>query len=130
MSSVFVSSSTPPPSGPQAPEGGDTIRSMQAARNFKRSEKLFFQFYVYNVVRDATSAHDVVFQAQIKAGEKLVGASKPRPVALETKDGTPLPETNEMGLDALTPGPYELRVLVVDRTTNVSVQRTLDFTVE
>jgi len=79
---------------------------------------------------DPASSHDVVFQAQIRAGDKLVGASKPRPVALETKEGTPLPETNEMGLDALSPGPYELRVLVVDRTTNVSVQRTLDFTVE
>jgi hypothetical protein len=46
------------------------------------------------------------------------------------KDGVLLPETNGMALDGLPPGPYELRVVVVDRKANVTAQRNIDFLLE
>ncbi len=116
MSSVFLSTA------------GGSLRSVQARRRFKRTENLLFQFYVYNAPE--ASDRDVVFQAQIWTGQKLVAASKPRPVALERKDTVPLPESNGMGLETLTAGAYELRVLVVDRKTGAAARRALDFTVE
>ena len=81
-------------------------------------------------VLDDQGASDVVLQAQIWFGGKTIAASRPRPVALQKRDGTPVPETNEMPLDGLAPGLYELRVVVVDRKANATVFRKVDFTVE
>jgi hypothetical protein len=41
-----------------------------------------------------------------------------------------LPESNGMSLSDLTPGKYELRVVVVDRKANATAHRGVDFTVE
>jgi hypothetical protein len=87
-------------------------------RRFRRGESLYFQLYVYNVVPDASGAIDVVLQAQIRSGDKLIAASKPQPVVFQQKDGVPLPQSNGMSLDGFEPGRYELRVVVVDRRAN------------
>jgi hypothetical protein len=49
---------------------------------------------------------------------------------MESKDGVPLPETNGMSLQELTPGDYELRVVVVDRRPNTTLNRSVALTVE
>jgi len=71
-----------------------------------------------------------VFQAQIWSKGKVVAASKPRPASLQSKDGVPVPETNGMSLQELTPGDYALKVVVVDRKANATLARSVDFTVE
>ena len=96
------------------------------AARFERDRSLTFQFYVYN----AEDAREVVLQAQVLLGDQVIAASKPRNAALETRSGVPLPETNTMPLDGLAPGPYRLRVVVVDHETNATVHRDVDFTVE
>jgi hypothetical protein len=40
-----------------------------------------------------------------------------------------IPQGNGMGLEGLEPGPYELRVVVVDRKANATASRAIDFTV-
>jgi VWFA-related protein len=97
---------------------------------FKPTDRLSFQIYVYNPLVDDKGARDVVLQAQIWSAGKAIAASKPQPVTLQTKDGAPVPETNEMPLDGLAAGPYELRVVVVDRKANATIFRKVDFTVE
>jgi VWFA-related protein len=97
---------------------------------FKPTDRLSFQIYVYNPLVDDKGARDVVLQAQIWSGGKAIAASKPQPVTLQTKDGAPVPETNEMPLEGLAAGPYELRVVVVDRKANATIFRKVDFTVE
>jgi hypothetical protein len=119
-SSVFLSSS---------PAAADALRDAQMARRFKRGDTLHFQVYVYNPAVDA-GASDVVLQAQLRSADKLIGASKPEPVAFQEKDGAPLPYTNSMSLAGMTPGLYQLRVVVVDRKANVNAVRNVDFTLE
>jgi VWFA-related protein len=128
LSSVFLATSAKPAGGPAADGAGvgETLRDVQVSRSFKRGEGLYFQLYVYNVAPDA----DVVLQAQIRSGEKLVGASKPQPVTVQQKDGVLLPQSNGMSLEGFASGRYELRVVVVDRKTNLTVFRAIDFTVE
>lgn len=117
MSGVFVSSSS-------------SASGASPQRRFKHDDTLSFQIYVYNPRVDDKGASDVVLQAQIWSGGKTIAASRPRPVALQTRDGTPVPETNEMPLEGLAPGPYELRVVVVDRKADATVFRKVEFTVE
>lgn len=108
----------------------DAVRA-QALRRFARDSGIDFQVYAYNVTGAGTSASDAVLQAQVwtPAG-KTLAASKPVPLRLERKDGTVLPETNTIGLAGLEPGAYELRVVVVDRKTNATATRRLDFAIE
>jgi hypothetical protein len=71
----------------------------------------------------------VVLQARIWGGGKVI-AAKPTPVAFEKKDGAPLPETNSLPLEGRSTGPYELRVVVVDRKAGLQATRKVDFTIE
>jgi VWFA-related protein len=129
LSGVFLSSAAPAP-GAAAGTAGETLRDVHVQRRFRKGESLYFQLYVYNVARDAAGATDVVLQAQLWSEGKVIAASKPEPVRLQTKDGTPLPETNSLPLDGLAPGPYELRLVVVDRKAKVQTARRVDFTLE
>jgi VWFA-related protein len=128
LSSLFVSAAAGAGSG--ASGGDEALREAQLPRRFKRSDSLYFHLYVYNALVDETGATDVVLQAQIRSGGEPIAASKPLPVATQRKDGLPLPESNGMSLQDLAPGPYELRVVVVDRKANAAAHRSVDFTVE
>ena len=132
MSGVFLSSSAPASASAVAggPGGSEMLRDSHALRRFKPGERLYFQFYVYNPLVDEKGVSDVVLQAQILSGGKVLAASKPQPAALQKKDGVPVPETNGMPLESLAPGSYELRVVVVDRRVNVTAFRRVAFTVE
>jgi VWFA-related protein len=129
LSGVFLSTSE---SAAGPPGSGDTeaLRDVQTFRRFKAKDNVYFQLYVYNVLGGSEGASDVVLQAQILSGGKPIAASKPQPITLQTKDGVPLPQSSGMGLEGLTPGPYALRIVVVDRKANVTVHRDVDFTVE
>lgn len=121
LSGVFLSTGT---------AGGDALQIADAKRRFKRTDNLYFQVHVYNAARDDKGASDVVLQAQIRSQGKIVAASKPRPAALESKDGVLLPETNGMSLQELAPGDYELRVVVVDRKTDTTLNGKVQLSVE
>jgi len=117
VSSLFISTS-----------GEDADAHM--LRSFKPRSTLTFQIYVYNPSLDEKGARDVVLQAQIWGGGKVIAASKPTPVAFEKKGEAPLPETNSLPLEGLSAGPYELRVVVVDRKAGLQAMRKVDFTIE
>jgi hypothetical protein len=131
LSSVFLSSSPSVSLDPgwHAASEGLPLRDSHALRRFKRSDELYFQFYVYNPRVDADGASDALIQAQIWAQSKVAAASKPQPATLLVKDGAPIPQGNGMSLDSLEPGLYELRIVVVDRKTNATASRAIDFTV-
>ena len=132
LSGVFLSSS--PTSGGGAASkpatGALATRDAHALRRFKRTDGLYFQFYVYNPTVDDQGACDAVIQAQIWSQSKVVAASKPQPATELVKGGASLPQANGMSLDSLDPGLYELRIVVVDHKANVTASRSIDFTVE
>jgi VWFA-related protein len=130
MSGVFLSSASTDKAQAAATGGTEPLRDAQVQRRFKRSESLYFQLYVYNPLLDDTGSSDVVLQAQIWSGEKVVAASKPQPVDFRQEGVVPLPQTKGMDLSGLATGPYQLRVVAVDRRANTTVRRDLDFTVE
>jgi VWFA-related protein len=121
LSSVFVSSS---------PSGVGTEVAQPGTRRFKRGGGIYFALYVYNPKADDQGKTDVVLQVQLNAADKLVAASKPQPVTFQQKDGVPIPESNGMSLEGLEPGPYQLKVVVVDKLASATVFRKVDFTLE
>jgi hypothetical protein len=126
LSGLFLSTATPKAAG----AGGEDLRDVQALRRFKNRDSLFFQVYVYNLRGEAEGASDAVLQAQLRQGETLVAASQPQPIKLERKDGALLPQTNGMPLESLPRGSYQLRVVVMDKKANATVNRQVDFTIE
>jgi hypothetical protein len=120
LSSVFLSSS--------ASEIGTDAAA--GARRFKRGDSLYFALYVYNPTSNDKGATDVVLQAQLSAADKMVAASKPQPVTFQEKDGAPVPQSNGMSLEGLPPGPYQLKVVVVDKVASATAFRKIDFTLE
>jgi VWFA-related protein len=125
LSSVFLSATRQ-----ETAAGAQDMRDAHTLRRFRSRDQLYFQFYIYNAHTDERGVSDVVFQAQIWSGARVVAASKPKPAALQMNGGAPLPETNGMALAGIAPGRYELRVVVVDRTASASVSRNVDFTIE
>jgi VWFA-related protein len=132
LSSLFLSATAAPSAGVAGAAAGsdETLLDMQLLRRFKRGATAYFQMYVYNVVPDGSGATDVVLQAQILSSGRVLAASKPQAVVFEQKGGVPLPQSNGMSLEGLEPGPYELRVVVVDRKANATAFRSVDFTIE
>jgi VWFA-related protein len=131
LSGVFLSSSPSNAGGTAsgAAAGAPSLREAHTLRQFKRTDGLYFQFYVYNPAVDAQGASDAVIQAQIWSNSKVIAASKPQPATLLVKDGAPVPQANGMSLETLAPGPYELRIVVVDKKANATAFRSIDFTV-
>jgi hypothetical protein len=125
MSSLFLSTPSGKSGDPQA-----SLRDVQALRRFERNGSLYFQSYIYNAQVDDKGARDVILQAQIWSGSEMVAASKPQPPRFQEKNGAPTPETNGMSLQGLKPGPYELKVVVVDHLADAEVSRNIDFTIE
>ena len=131
LSGLFLSASSGPAAGSAAAQGaGEALYDHQISRRFKSAESLYFQLYVYNPLTDPSGSSDVVLQAQIWSAGKVVAASKAQAVALRREKGILAPETEEMSLAGLTPGPYSLKVVVVDRKAQVTASRSVDFTVE
>ena len=133
LSSLFLSTTAASSGAGATAEAagvGEALRDVQLLRRFARGASVYFQLYVYNVLADEAGASDVVLQAQIRSGDKLLAASKPQPLSFQQKGGVPLPQTNGMSLEGLDPGRYDLRVVVVDRRANATAYRSVDFTVE
>jgi hypothetical protein len=130
LSSVFLSAS-PAAQGDEGPgvEVGEALQDVQALRQFRASDSLYYKVYVYNAARDAGGASDVVLQSQILSARRAPFASKPQQALLREKDGAFQPEEDGIPLLGLVPGRYELRIVAADRKTNAVASRSIDFTV-
>jgi VWFA-related protein len=118
----------PQPAG-NAQNGYAPLRS-SATRRFKRGSAVDFMVFAYNA-KIEKNATDLVIQSQVYSGSKLVYAS---PLAKmntpENADLQRLPYAARISLEDFTSGPYELRLVVIDRSTKATAFRRVYFTVE
>jgi VWFA-related protein len=112
---------------PDKPEGP---RDVQAVKRFRPSDTLYFQLFIYNAARDAAGAGDVLLQAQLWAGPRMVSSSPSVPVTLAPGTDTPTAYGSRFPLAGLAPGSYELRVMVSDRRSGQNQVRRVSFLVE
>jgi VWFA-related protein len=104
----------------------------QVARRFKSGASFDFSIFAYNAKANSEGETDLVVQAQIFSGSKVIFAS---PLAKmeappDMRGENYAPYAARLSLDKFEPGAYELRMLVIDRIAKVSAKRTLTFVVE
>jgi VWFA-related protein len=101
-----------------------------AARRFKKGAAIDFMVFAYNAKVEKNTA-DLVIQSQVFSGSKLVYASPIAKMTIpESVDLQRIPYAARISLDEFNPGPYELRVVVIDRLTKATAFRRVYFAVE
>jgi len=105
------------------------LRDVQASRRYPRGANLYYVAYAYKARRDDTDGTDVVTQAQVWGHDRPQGASPVQSVAFED-ESRPASVSGRIALEGLGPGDYELRVFVVDRKSQTTVQKRVAFTIE
>ncbi len=103
------------------------LKDVQARRRYERGANLYYVAYAYNPPRDDSGVADGVSQAQVWAGDRPQGVSPPEPL---TFDGHTASISGRIALEGLAAGAYELRLLVVDRKAQTTVQKRVVFTIE
>ena len=94
---------------------------MQASRWFARGANLYYVASAYKTQRSEPDGTDVVTQAQVWAHDRPQGASPVQSVVFED-DGGPASVSGRIALEGLEPGEYELRLFVVDRKSQTTLQ--------
>ncbi|MGH9841660.1 MAG: hypothetical protein ACREEM_23150, partial [Blastocatellia bacterium] len=111
-------------------ETGYQLQFTSASRKFKRDTSFDFMVFAYNA-RNEKTAPDLVIQSQVYSGSKLVFAAPVvKMITPETADQQRIPYAARIMLDSFTAGEYELRLVVVDRSTKATTSRRVNFTVE
>ena len=110
----------------------EVSKPTQVARRFKRGSSFDFTVFAYNAKSDAKGQIDLVLQAQVFSGNKVVFATPLSKMSLpvEDKSGLFVPYAARVSLESFEPGKYELRLVVIDRVTKTSARRTINFVIE
>ncbi|HWP52980.1 MAG TPA: VWA domain-containing protein [Pyrinomonadaceae bacterium] len=96
---------------------------------FARSGKLGYWFFVYNAKRDAVGATSLMIQSQVERDGKVMLSSPQRKVNQAGPDPDRIPFGDELALQTLAPGTYDLRVTITDSMAGTSVTQMIDFVV-
>ncbi|MEP7273205.1 MAG: VWA domain-containing protein [Acidobacteriota bacterium] len=101
----------------------------QALRRFAIGTDVDFLLFAYNAqLKDGRT--DLVLQTQVFSGSKLIYSSPLSKIPSEGAiDIARLPYAARLSLTGFEPGDYELRVVVIDRTSKQSADRRANFTV-
>jgi VWFA-related protein len=101
-----------------------------ATRRFKKGGAVDFMVFAYNAKVEKNTA-DLVIQSQVFSGSKLVYASPITKMTIpESADLQRIPYAARISLEEFNLGPYELRLVVIDRVTKTTTFRRVYFTVE
>ncbi|MDX2034062.1 MAG: VWA domain-containing protein [Blastocatellia bacterium] len=133
VSSILLSASenaanTPASTAPG--EKGYQMRATSVTRRFKRGTSLDFLVFTYNASA-GKGLPDLVIQSQVYAGSKLVYASPLAKMTVSTdSDLQRIPYAARISLEEFTVGDYELKLVVIDRSTKATTSRRINFSVE
>lgn len=112
------------------PSGSYTPRPSSASRRFKSGGDVDLLLFVYNAKSEQNTV-DLAIQTQIFSGSKQVFATPLMKIAVaQDSELQRIPFAARLPLKALSPGQYELRLMVIDRLTKVTAHRQVNFTVE
>jgi len=108
-----------------------TMNPTTAKRRFPQKSKIDFLIFTYNASTSEKSSPDVVVQAQVYSGSKLVYASPLAKMTITPEtDLERIPYAARVDLKDFGPGEYELRVVAIDRATKETAYRSVYFQVE
>lgn len=130
LSGVLLSAGKQEQSDLQLAQNSYTPQPSTAIRRFKTGGAIDFMVFAYNAKVEKNGV-DLVIQSQVYAGSKLVYASPLAKMATpQNADLQRIPYAARISLGGFNPGPYELRLLLIDRLTKATTSRRVYFTVE
>ncbi|MDX6528525.1 MAG: hypothetical protein QOH41_815 [Blastocatellia bacterium] len=97
---------------------------------FSRRTRLGYWMFIYNAKRDQAGAPNLTAQTHVLRDGQVVLASPQRKLNQSGSDPDRIPFGEEMALQTLAPGRYDLRVTVTDSIAGTSVTQTVDFEVQ
>lgn len=113
-------------------EGDAPPRPVGNGHVFVRAIPVEFTLFACNAKGDSGRHADVVFGMVVRAGERMVAEDPPFVVTVPITEARPprVGFSREFFLAALDPGDYTVRINVVDRIAQATLQRELGFRVE
>jgi VWFA-related protein len=96
---------------------------------FSRGARLGYWMFIYNAKRDAAGAPSLTVQTQVMRDGRVMLSSPQRRVSQGGPDPERIPFGEELALQTLAPGTYDLRVTITDSLAGTSATQTIDFVV-
>ena len=96
---------------------------------FPRMSQLGYWVFVYNAKRDASGNPQITVQTQVLRDGQAVLSSPQRKLSNAGPDFERIPFGEELALKTLTPGKYDLKVIVKDGVAGTSISQIADFVV-
>jgi VWFA-related protein len=109
-------------------EGAAQVQ-LSVDHRFARSGKLGYWVFVYNAKRDAVGATSLMIQSQVERDGKVMLSSPQRRVNQAGPDPDRIPFGEELALQILAPGAYDLRVTITDSIAGTSATQMIVFVV-
>jgi hypothetical protein len=108
---------------------GSAHVQLSVDHTFPRSSKLSYWVFVYNAKRDTSGNPQLTVQAQVLRDGQVVLNSPPRKINNVGADAARIPFGEEIALQTLAPGKYDLKVIVRDGVAETSATQLADFVV-
>ncbi len=96
---------------------------------FSRLAHLGYWMFIYNAKRDQTGAPNLTVQTEVLRDGRVMLVSPQRKVNQGGSDPERIPFGEELALQTLAPGSYDLRVTITDSIAGTSFTQTIDFVV-
>jgi len=94
---------------------------------FARSSHLGYWIFIYNARRDGAGAPSLTVQSQVLRGGQVILSAPQRKLNSGSPDPDRIPFGEELSLKTLSPGKYDLRVMITDSIAGTSVTQSIDF---
>ncbi|HJP90573.1 MAG TPA: VWA domain-containing protein [Pyrinomonadaceae bacterium] len=109
---------------------GDPHVQLSVDHAFVRSSQLGYWVFVYNAKRDGKGNPQLTVQTQVLRDGQTVLSSPQRKLSNTGPDIERIPFGEELALKTLTPGKYDLKVIVTDGVAGISASQLTDFIVK
>lgn len=96
---------------------------------FSRRARLGYWMFIYNAKRDAAGAPNLIAQTRVLRDGQVMLTSPQRKLNQGGPDPDRIPFGEELALQTLAPGTYDLKVTITDSIAGTSVTQTIDFVV-
>ena len=128
LSSLFLMKEDVPVSAKRASaSAAPSLREVQAHRVYGQDERLYVQFFVYNLEKHA---EELVTQTEIWRGGNLMAASPPQPLESQAGAAPGAAYTRRIKLRPFGPGDYEVRIVVKAARADASASQRAGFRIE
>jgi VWFA-related protein len=108
---------------------GNAQVQLSVDHRFVRSSHLGYWIFIYNARRDGAGAPSLTVQSQVLRGGQVVLAGAQRKISNASPDPERIPFGEEMSLNSLSWGRYDLRVTITDTIAGTTVNQIVDFEV-